>query len=259
MIPWFQYTIWQIGPVPIQVWGFFVALGMVVSFLILAKRAPLYGFKKEPILDTAILMIVFGIIFARVFHVVFYELGFYVDNPLDVLKIWHGGLSSFGGFFGAALGFLYALKKKKISREKILKAIDLFGFAALFGWIVGRFGCVMIHDHMGRPCDCFLAIDSPDGPRLEMAILEIIGLLPLAIVFFVARKKKKPDGWFISILFIYYGILRFILDFFRATDIPMADARYLGLTPAQYFAILLVGMGGWLFFKMKREEKKNAD
>jgi phosphatidylglycerol:prolipoprotein diacylglycerol transferase len=253
MIPWFQYTVVHIGPVPIQVWGFFVALGMVLTFWILAKRAPMYGIQKEGILDAAFLMIFFGLVFSRLFHVFFYEFGYYAAHPIDIFKIWQGGLSSFGGLCGAGVGFWYAVRKKKIAKEKLLKAADLLGFAALFGWIVGRIGCFMIHDHMGRPCDCFLAINTPDGPRLEMALLEILALLPLALIFFIARKKSMPEGWFVSVLFVYYGLARFILDFFRATDIEVADVRYLGLTPAQYFAILLVGAGVWLYIRKSKK------
>lgn len=253
MIPWFQYTTVSIGPVPIQVWGFFVALGMAVALWIMAKRAERFGFKKEAVLDTALLMIAFGLLFARVFHVLFYEFAFYAANPIDVFKVWHGGLSSFGGLFGAMLGFWWSIKKGKIKKMSLLSFADLVAFGALFGWIVGRIGCVMIHDHLGQPCDCFLSIQTPSGPRLEMALLEIIGLLPLALLFYIARKRGKPPGWFVSILFVYYGVLRFVLDFFRATDIEAADARYLGLTPAQYFAILLVGAGAWLYVRKIRK------
>ncbi len=128
-------------------------------------------------------------------------------------------------------------------------------FVALYGWMIGRIGCVMIHDHMGKPCDCWIAIRSPDGPRLEMSILEIVGLLPLAIIFFVSRKKKNPDGWYLGLVLIYYGSLRFILDFFRATDLANADTRYLGLTPAQYFSIVMAALGGYLV--TKKLDKKN--
>lgn len=76
--------------------------------------------------------------------------------------------------------------------------------------------------------------------------------MPLALVFIILRNKEMPKGWFLSALFVYYGVLRFILDFFRATDIQQADARYLGLTPGQYFGILLVAIGIFLL-KMKRK------
>lgn len=244
MIPWFQYNVFYVGSLPIQVWGLFVALGMLLSLYIIHKKA---SEDKEldanNLIDLGFWMIVAGVIFARVFHVAFYEPAFFIENPGELLKIWHGGLSSFGGLFGAGLAFYLLKDKYKITKKIFWKVADLTGFAALFGWVIGRVGCVMIHDHMGKPCDCFLAIQTPDGPRLEMALLEIIFLLPLALIFLLARKKKKPEGWYIRILFVYYGIERFILDFFRATDIAQADSRYFGLTPAQYAAMVLIAIG----------------
>jgi phosphatidylglycerol:prolipoprotein diacylglycerol transferase len=252
MIPWFQYTVWQLGPIPIQVWGFFVALGMVLSIIILWKRAPRVMLDRELLIDQSVWMIFFGVVVARLFHIIFYEPAFFLANPLEIFKIWHGGMSSFGGLLGAVAAFFYFAKRKNITKSELWKRAELLSYSALFGWIVGRLGCVMIHDHMGRPCDCFLAIDSPDGPRLEMAIFEIIGLLPLAILFYLKRNKRVSERWFTATLFIYYGVLRFILDFFRATDIAAADARYLGLTPAQYFGILLVGTGIFFLYKKKK-------
>ncbi len=252
MIPWFQYNVVYIGPIPIQVWGTFVALGMGLSLWIVYRYAKRYNLDANKLLDLGFWMIVFGVIFARVFHIAFYEPAFFLANPGDIIKVWHGGMSSFGGFFGALIPFYFFREKYGITKKNIKDIGDLVSFSALFGWIVGRIGCVMIHDHMGKPCDCFLAIQAPDGPRLEMALLEILGLLPLAILFIISWKKKKPAGWYTSWLLIYYGALRFILDFFRATDIAQADARYLGLTPAQYFAILLFIVGVRMFWKKKK-------
>lgn len=273
MIPWFQFTVVHLGPIPIRVWGFFVALGMVVALLIIRKRAE----KKsaEMMLDLAVWMISGGLLGARLFHVLFYEPGFYFTNPLEILKVWQGGLSSFGGLFGAMAGYWLYFKKNNLEFKIYnLKFADAMAFAAVYGWLVGRLGCVMIHDHPGRPSQSWLALRWPDGPpRFDMALLEILGLVPLAIWFYLKNKKNKnpspsrggeggvsqtPDGWYLHILFIYYGLLRFILDFFRATDLPGADARYLGLTPAQYFAILLVIAGARFFISAKRHEGRVA-
>ncbi|MFH1286825.1 MAG: prolipoprotein diacylglyceryl transferase [Candidatus Magasanikbacteria bacterium] len=252
MIPWFQFTVVHIGPIPIQVWGFFVALGMLVSMMIIAKRSKQYDLNKEVMMDLGLWMLVCGVVFARLFHIFFYELGFYISNPVEMLKIWHGGLSSFGGLFGALIVIPFYLKKKKIRKSEILKIADLLSFSALFGWIIGRVGCFIIHDHIGRKSGFFLAIGSPDGSRLEMALLEIIALIPLAYFFFLMDKKKKSYGFITSMLFMYYGIVRFFLDFFRATDITAADVRYLGLTPGQYFAIVLLIFGGYLYTRRVR-------
>ncbi len=251
MIPYFEWKTIDLGPLTLQVWGMWVALGMILALGLLKIRSKALKLDTNKLLDLSVWMIVSGIIFSRLFVVFFYNPHFYFSHPFEIIKIWHGGLSSFGGLFGAALVFFWYIKRQKILQKQWIKIADTLSFSALFGWIVGRIGCLFIHDHIGRPCDCFLAVKFSDGPRLEMALLEILALLPLAILFFISRKKQKPEGYFTSLLFIYYGIVRFILDFFRATDIIGADARYLGLTPGQYSALLLVLAGVWLFKKNK--------
>lgn len=243
MIPWFQYTTVHIGPVPIQVWGSFVALGMGVALYILHRVAKKRGENAELLLDFAFWIILGGIFGARIGHILFYELSHFIAHPGDLVKIWHGGMSSFGGLFGAFLAFFIFAKKKQLNKEQLWKYADLLAFSSVFGWIIGRIGCFMIHDHLGKPCNCFLAIDTPVGPRLEMSLLEMLALLPLALYMVVTRNKKREQGWYLSAVLIYYGILRFILDFYRATDLPGSDVRYLGLTPGQYFAITTASLG----------------
>ncbi len=247
MLPWFQFTVINLGFIPIRVWGLFVALGILVSLFLIKNRAKKLKMDLQSVLDHAFFCVLFGFIMARLFHIFFYEPMFYFRNPVEVFAIWHGGFSSFGGFVGGVIGFFWYAKRKHIGRVFFWKLGDIFAFSGVFGWIVGRVGCVMIHDHMGRPCNCLFSIQSPDGPRLEMAILEILFLLPLAVYFFLTRNQKRADGWYVSVVAVYYGLLRLILDFFRATDIPGADIRYFGLTPAQYVAIVMIiaGVNVW--------------
>jgi len=254
VIPFFQFNTISFGPITIQVWGLLVACGLLVASLIIWKRSKRLGFNPEQLLDMVLWMVVLGFVFSRVFHVVFYDLGFYISNPIDVLKIWEGGLSSFGGIFGAGVGVFLFIKKHKISKLDLLVYLDIMTFGAVFGWMIGRLGCFAIHDHWGIPCSCPLAINTPEGGRLDMALLEILGMIPLAFIFLFFRKRKMFAGWFLAVLFVYYGVLRFILDFFRATDIVYADARYFGLTPAQYFAIVLVGIGIYILWGRKNKK-----
>lgn len=243
MIPWFEWRVWHLGPIPIQVWGLFVALGMLTSLAIIWRRNAL-------LMDHAMWMIIGGLIGSRLFHVFFYEPGFYFRHPFAIAKVWQGGWSSFGGLAGAIAGFFAFAQAKQIARNAWLRIADTMSYAAVFGWMVGRLGCVMIHDHLGTPCNCFLDIKTPNGARLDMALLEILFMLPLGAWFFFTRKRARAPGWHTSILFIYYGALRFLLDFFRT-----GDARYLGLTPAQFFGILLVLFGAMLLIKNKNKNR----
>jgi len=251
MIPYFEWKTIELGPLTIQVWGMWVALGMLLSVYLIEKRTKRLKMETKIILDMTLFMILFGIIFSRLFEVIFYEPRFYFSDPVEIFKIWNGGLSSFGGLFGAVLAFFWFAKRKQIKPMEWIKIADVLSFSALFGWIIGRIGCLFIHDHMGKPCDGFICIQSPAGPRLEMSMLEILSLIPLALLFFIACKKQKSEGWFTSLLFIYYGVIRFVLDFFRATDVGGADARYFGLTPGHYSSLLLICAGIWIWKKYK--------
>jgi len=252
MIPWFQFTTVYIGPVPIQVWGFFVALGIGMSLYIYYKRGKKLGYNAELMLDQAFWTIIIGLLGARLFHVFLYEPAYYLAEPIRILQVWHGGMSSYGGFFGALVGFLIFSKRKKISKAMQVKHGDVIAHVGVLGWVIARVGCFMIHDHIGMQCDCFLSIQTADGPRLEMALLEILALLPLLILLYLSRNKKKPDGWYLAVVSMYYGVTRFTLDFFRARDIVQADVRYAGLTPAQYFSIVLVLVGIYSFSKLRK-------
>ncbi|PIR04178.1 MAG: hypothetical protein COV59_03265 [Candidatus Magasanikbacteria bacterium CG11_big_fil_rev_8_21_14_0_20_39_34] len=255
MIPYFQFTVVHLGPIPIQVWGFFVALGMLLSVFIIYKRAKRLFSKEvaEKLIDMASYAILFGLVFSRVFHILFYDLSFYLAHPIDIIKVWEGGLSSYGGFVGAFLGGLYyARKKASFSKKDLSEILDIFAFGAVFGWIVGRVGCFLIHDHPGTLSHSLLALKSPGGPRLDMALMEILAMIPLALAFFFVRKKKFSTGFFAGIVAMYYGFVRFFLDFYRATDLIYSDVRILGLTPAQYFSIVLFCLGVWIFLRKKK-------
>jgi phosphatidylglycerol---prolipoprotein diacylglyceryl transferase len=255
MLSYFEFTTVYIGPIPIQVWGFWVALGIAAGTWMLVRAVRPYNVPADRVLDVAMYILVGAFVGARLTHVFFYEPLFFWTHPVEIIKIWHGGLSSFGGFFGALIGFLLYRKrqgfgwlKKKVT---VLRFADFGSLALLVGWVIGRIGCVMIHDHPGVLCDCTLAFDGPDGGRLDMAFIEILALLPL-LVFFVFTRKKARAGTHFSILLIYYGALRFVLDFYRATDVVYADTRYLGLTPAQYFSIVMAVVGVAMYSRSRK-------
>ncbi|OGH64852.1 MAG: hypothetical protein A2821_00020 [Candidatus Magasanikbacteria bacterium RIFCSPHIGHO2_01_FULL_41_23] len=249
MIPWFQFTVVYFGPIPIQVWGFFVALGMGVSLWMIGtytKNNP----KQKNILDIAFWTIIWGFIGARLGHVLLYEPLFFWQNPIEIFKIWQGGMSSFGSFLGAGLAAWYLIKKNKFNLKELG---DLFLVAAVPGWMIGRVGCFMIHDHLGVHSNCPLAIMTPTGPRLDMAWLEILGMMPLALGLWITRRKILQSGTRALIILAYYSALRLVLDFWRATDIANADTRYYGLTPAQYFSIVLLVFCSFWLVKIKRK------
>lgn len=239
MIPYFQITQFHIGPIPIQVWGLMVALGILAGTAASARIAKKRGQDPKLIWDLAFWSIIGAFIFARLFHV-FYEPATYFAAPFEIVKIWHGGMSMMGGLFGAALFGIIYLRQKKID---VFSHADTAMFGLPLGIGIGRIGCFLIHDHPGTLTDFVLGVRYPEGVRHDHGLyLSINGFILFLLFLWLARKKARTGTYLITYL-LWDGTTRFLLDFLRATDGPIVDARYFGLTPAQYFSVIMIIIG----------------
>ena len=128
-------------------------------------------------------------------------------------------------------------------------SFDCVGFGFPFAWVFGRAGCALAHDHLGIASTSWLAVQFPDGPRLDLGLLEFFYTLGIAALFLALDRRPRPDGFFVFLFFAVYGPVRFVLDIFRTED-----ARYLGWTPGQFVALAatLLGIAGlvWVYHRM---------
>ncbi|MBI5022636.1 MAG: prolipoprotein diacylglyceryl transferase [Candidatus Magasanikbacteria bacterium] len=251
MLPYFHLSSLALGPLKIQIWGLFVAVGFLIGLLIASSKAKKCGLKVEVAENLILWIVISSLIFSRVFYVLFGgELSEFLRQPWLILAIWQGGMMSTGGFFGAGLAVLSFRAHDKSEQAKPgifgndkLKYADILAYVFPFGWMIGRIGCFLTHLHPGRLTNSFLSVNFAEGARLDMAILEVLILLPLAILFIVFSKKQQSAGFYTIWLLLWYGIARFFLDFLRATDLPISDTRYFYLTVAQWGSILLILIG----------------
>lgn len=251
MIPSWHLTQFSIGPIPVNVWGLFVAAGFLIGTWLAARQAPRFGFAPKDVVDFAVWALVAGMIGARIGHVVFYEPAYYIAHPWEVFAIWRGGLSSFGGFVGALIAAFVFVRRRvarapHASTHPFITFSDLLLPPFLLAWFIGRLGCYSIHDHPGIPCTGYFCVPFPDGTRrLDMGLMD--GLLALAIVLFVAvfpQRSVEHPGTQTAVVVLLYGFGRLMLDMLR-----VGDVRYGGLTPAQYGSIALLVLGGVLLVK----------
>ena len=143
---------------------------------------------------------------------------------------------------------MFFVRRKKLA---VWKIADTVAPALAAGYAVGRIGCLMIHDHIGKITNFFLGIKTPEGViRHEPIIYEIVfnGIALFAILWFL-RKRIKQDGTLSVIFLVWFLSVRFITDFFRSADLPKSDIRYYGLTLAQIVAIILLLGVGIIFVK----------
>lgn len=262
MIPQFVWSSIALGPVTLHVWGLFVALGVLVSLWLLERDARRVGVSAARWVDHAIAIIIAGFIGARLGHVFFYEPAQYIADPLEVLRVWHGGMSSVGGFVVAAVYGVWRLRRAHVDLHAFAQASAL---ALPVGWMVGRIGCFLIHDHPGTLTHFALAVREPGDwgasgwGRHDLGLYDALVAAGIAVFVLVMRSRGWLRGQHMLVVVALYAIARFLLDFLRATDLPGADARYGGLTPAQYgMLVALVFVGVFWYKKGAQHRKKIA-
>jgi len=236
MIPYFHFTTIPLGPISIQVWGTMVALGILAGAWAAARMAEHRGQNPKFIWDLTFWVVLGAFLFAKLF-MVFYD-------PLAILAT--SGFSLIGGFIGAMLFGIVFLRKKQVD---VWAYSDTAVFGLPLGLCIGRIGCFLIHDHPGTLSDSILAVAYPDGDRLDHGLLLSMNGLLLFLAFLLLAKRRAQTGTYLIVFLIWYGIVRFILDFYRAVDGPIVDARFFGLTPAQYASVVMGCVGLWYLWK----------
>lgn len=249
MIPYFQWLTIDLGPLRIHVWGLMVALGIVSGLLVALRVVKQRGLSTEKMIDVAFWVILASLIGSRLLYVAS-EFDLYKSALLDIFKIWEGGMSFSGGLIGALVaGWLY-FRRSHLPWKQYVEAA-MIGLP--FGIGVGRLSCFFIYDHPGTPTSFFLGQQYIDGivRHNHGLYLSLHGFLLAAIVLLLqTRNPKRPAGTYTAFFLIGYGVGRFILDFWRATDLPFSDARFFGLTVAQYVALAAVAAGGVIWYSL---------
>ncbi|MDP2625255.1 MAG: prolipoprotein diacylglyceryl transferase [Candidatus Peregrinibacteria bacterium] len=243
-LPFTKITEIPIGPINIQVWGIMVAIGMLAALWLGLKEAKRHKIKSEVVFDLFLWIVVSSLVGSRLLYVFLFWENF-AQEPLRIFKLWEGGMVFLGGVFAAVTSIWVYVKWKKI---KFWKIIDTIAPGLGIGIFFGRIGCYLIGDHIGAPMkgEYFWGsvIPGEEVLRHEPSLyLSINGLL-LFFLMWHLRKHLKTTGQLSMVFFIWYGLSRFMLDFFRATDLVGAsDPRFLGLTISQYFSVAIFLFG----------------
>ncbi|PIZ53503.1 prolipoprotein diacylglyceryl transferase, partial [Candidatus Uhrbacteria bacterium CG_4_10_14_0_2_um_filter_41_7] len=132
MIPYFEWTSVQIGPLTLYVWGFFVAMGFILGAYVAGLFAKKRGQNPKIIHDLVVYLMGGGIVGGRLGYILFYSPQTFIQDPISMLYVWDGGLSIFGGFVVSTLAGIWYLKKKQV---------DVWSYAdsAIFGLPLGLF------------------------------------------------------------------------------------------------------------------------
>jgi phosphatidylglycerol:prolipoprotein diacylglycerol transferase len=229
----------------IQPFGVLVAIGVMLGASLAERRGKAVGIHPNAVASCVAHVLIGGFVIGHMFDAIAYHPEVVAENPLFLLRIWDG-LSSFGGFLGAVTGLVVYLKRYGVDGRVIG---DPIAWAFPLGWMFGRTGCFVVHDHPGAPTDFFLGVrdyevgEPPYVTRHDMGLYEILWSAAVMGLFVYLSKTPRKRGFYLGLLPILYAPVRFGLDFLRATDLEQGDARYFGLTPGHYSAIVLLAAG----------------
>jgi phosphatidylglycerol:prolipoprotein diacylglycerol transferase len=227
-----------------------VVLGIIAGVIIYDRICRRGGqIDRQAALHLPEICLIGGIVGAHLMHVLVYHPELMDSDPWVLLKIW-GGFSSMGGFLGGTLsGLVYLVAVKRVP---VLPYGDRTLTGLTMGWIFGRTGCAVTHDHPGIHSDFFLAVVYPDGARHDLGTYELFLTLAISATLYIMGRKPRRVGDFMMVILLMYAPVRFGLDFLRIRVGDYADTRFAGLTAAQYGMIFLLGVGIWLLATRKR-------
>ena len=208
------------------------------------------------IFDDYITYLIVGIILGgRIGYALFYNSAYYLQNPIEILMVWNGGMSFHGGLIGVIIASKLFSNKHKTNQFIYL---DLVALSAPIGIFFGRIANFVNSELYGRATDVpwsiqFLLIDNikRHPSQLYEAFLEGIVLFFILSYFFKKDYLKKP-GLISGLFLVYYSLFRFFAEYFRSPDIQIGYL-FLNLTLGQLISIVFFIIGIILFFIKKNE------
>ena len=246
----------SIGPFDLRWYSLAYLAGIFAGYFYLMKLlkqpgAPMAKRHADDLVFYAALGIILG---GRLGYVLFYNLPYYLGHPLDILKLWDGGMSFHGGVIGTSLGLLYLSWKNKLPW---LRVHDYVACTVPFGLFFGRLANFVNGELWGAPTTIPWAVRFPEvvngvqvlgTPRHPSQLYEagleglVLGLI-LWVMFWKTSARYQP-GKLVGAFILFYGLFRFAVEYVREPDAQLSDfAQATGLHMGQWLCIPMI-LGG---------------
>lgn len=246
-------TAFSVFGLPIRWYALAYIAAFVIGYLLFRRFAQRHNSgldmtKHE--LDDLFSWVILGVIIGgRLGYVLFYNLPFFIAHPLEIIAVWHGGMSFHGGLIGVIVAtFLFA---RKWSRG--LRVLDLISVVAPIGLFFGRIANFINMELLGRPTDSRFGVffnGVSDVPRHPSPLYEALteGALLFVIMYCLYRftKLRRYPGALCGIMAMFYAVFRIVCEQFRAPDAQIGFLTSWGLTMGQMLSGILFLVGGGL-------------
>jgi phosphatidylglycerol:prolipoprotein diacylglycerol transferase len=243
-------VLFQVGGLPIYSYGLMLAIAVAVGLFGALKLARIEGCEEDLIYELTIVMVVCGILGARLFYVVFYAPDYFAANPWAVLDLRTGGLVFYGGLLGGLLGGLGYIVKKRLSFWNLA---DIFAPFLALGYSIARIGCFLNGCCYGKPTELPWGVVFPSVDLVSRHPTQLyssfLSLLLFTFLYWLFPRRSFSGQVFLTYL-AGYGVVRFIIEFWRENLVV-----WHGFTIAQVTAVLVILMVIPIYLSRKKNKK----
>jgi phosphatidylglycerol:prolipoprotein diacylglycerol transferase len=248
--------LFHLGPLTLRTYGLFMALGYLagISLMVFLNRKE--GRSDELALDWAVWIMIGAIVGGRLMYIVVQPDNF-VRDPIEILRVWNGGLVYYGGLIGASLTSIWYLRRHK---APLWKVADCAAPGIAVGQALGRVGCYF------NGC-CYGVVSEEHGvvfpalgdnlPHLPTQLWESALALLLAGALFMLKARRAYAGQIFVFYLWFYGGLRFCIEFWRG-DEQRGVIIWDIFSPAQWTSLASVAIGTWLHFYLAEKKSGQA-
>jgi len=252
-------VLFSIGPLKVRWYGMMYVLGFVATYFLVRRQIKLFGLSllSQEFENLNLTMLICLILGGRLGYVLFYNLSYYINHPLEIFATWQGGMSFHGGLLGVVVGgWLYCRRKKM----NFLENADVYVVTIPIGLGLGRMGNFINGELFGRVTDVPWAMVFPGGgpvtrhpSQIYEALLE--GVLLFLILWPLKKKqvqKSWPHGSMLALFLLLYGVFRFFVEFFREPDAHIGLVSGF-ISRGQILSLMMMGAGVLLFLLITRK------
>jgi len=247
--------LFSIGPFTLHTYGLFVATGFLVGLMVTVKVGKTEGITPQQTMDIGFVMIVAAIVGSRLMYVLM-NISYYVKRPMDIFKMWQGGLVFSGGIVCVVLAVLWYARRHQIS---FWKMADMWAPAMAAGQAIGRIGCFMAGCCYGKPTGSRWGVVFTDPHSLAPLNIplhptQLYSSVSNFIIFFILlllHRKKKFDGQVFLWLLVLHSTARLFVERFRGDDRGMILESGMTVTQLVTLALLIGAIVTLYIFKRR--------
>lgn len=241
----------SLGPVAIHWYGLMYLLGFAAAWFLLKYRArqPNSGWQAEELADLVFYCAIGVIVGGRVGYLLFYNFGHFLQDPIEIFRIWRGGMSFHGGFLGVALAVWVFARR---TGRTLFQVADVVAPVSAIGLGLGRLGNFINGELWGRVTDVPWGMVFPSGgplPRHPSQLYQFVleGIL-LFLAVWIYSSKPRPAMAVTGLFVMLYGFFRFIVEFFRQPDEHLQFVAFDWMTRGQQLSIPMIVIGALMIW-----------